>query len=152
MKITVRGDSKHLTRQQISRAAEFMMKLLVVDQQRLLDRIRLTIRLQQPLTGSKGLTECTTIDGDYWLQYIVSIRSTMSKKEQLTTLAHELVHVKQFATGQFCPLDYGNKRKWMHRMINCDNLDYWDYPWEVDAYGREPGLYHRYVQKFGTDS
>lgn len=145
MRVYVKGNSKCLTSRDTSYACKYMLSLLVDKQ--IQNKMLITVEFAK-LNGSKGITECLTEEDDQ-LRYRIVIRKSMSLKEQLTTLAHELVHVKQFATGQFCPFDYGNKRKWMHRMVNCNDLDYWDYPWEIDAYGREPGLYHRYMLHVG---
>lgn len=46
----------------------------------------------------------------------------------LSTLAHEMVHVKQFARGELS-LDM---RTWKNRK-DCDRIDYWDQPWEKEA-------------------
>ncbi len=46
----------------------------------------------------------------------------------LSTLAHELVHVKQFARGE---LD-DRMTRWKTNKY-CENIDYWDQPWEKEA-------------------
>lgn len=57
-------------------------------------------------------------------------------------LAHEMVHVKQYATKELrFHADYG---LWKGRRYRYADYDYYDYPWEIEAYGREEGLYNRY--------
>lgn len=56
----------------------------------------------------------------------------------LTTLAHELVHVKQFARGEV----NSNLTHWKNK--DCSDKDYWDQPWEVEA--RQ--LQHKLVIEF----
>lgn len=46
----------------------------------------------------------------------------------LSTLAHEMVHVKQFAKGELDP----NMTRWKSNR-NVDHIDYWDQPWEKEA-------------------
>ena len=46
----------------------------------------------------------------------------------LTTLAHELVHVKQYELGQLT-------------QNNESDYNYWDKPSEIEAHGREIGLF-----------
>lgn len=46
----------------------------------------------------------------------------------LSTLAHEMVHVKQFAKGE---LDPGMSRWKSNRYV--DHIEYWDQPWEKEA-------------------
>ena len=51
------------------------------------------------------------------------------------SLAHELVHAKQFARGQINMVDH----VWKHgkETIDCTGLDYAETPWEVEAYAYE---------------
>ena len=72
----------------------------------------------------------------------------MPMKKVLTTLAHELVHVKQYATGEMRDRDNAIV-EWMGEKYNQDELEYWEHPWEIDAYGREVGLYIRFMRNYG---
>ena len=58
----------------------------------------------------------------------------------LSTLAHEMVHVKQFSTGELAT----DMTRWKNRN-NVDDLDYWDQPWEKEAHRLEHTLKNRYV-------
>lgn len=51
------------------------------------------------------------------------------------SIAHELVHAKQFAKGQINMVDH----VWKHgkETIDCTGLEYADTPWEVEAYAYE---------------
>lgn len=60
-----------------------------------------------------------------------------------SSLAHEVVHAWQFSHGY---LD-DNLVKWRGRRIP-KHTEYWDEPWEVEAYGREPGLLARFKTKY----
>lgn len=54
----------------------------------------------------------------------------------IKTLAHEIVHIKQFAIGEmFEPSD--QVTVWKSRRIVNDNLPYHKHPWEVEAAGNE---------------
>ena len=46
----------------------------------------------------------------------------------LSTLAHEMVHVRQFARGEL----NSNMSQWKSNKY-CDNIEYWDQPWEKEA-------------------
>lgn len=46
----------------------------------------------------------------------------------LSTLAHEMVHVKQFAKGELDPC----MSRWKSNRY-VDHIDYWDQPWEKEA-------------------
>lgn len=59
----------------------------------------------------------------------------------LTTLAHEMVHVKQFARGELSP----NFSRW--KKLERDFDDYWEQPWEKEA----RRLQHKLALKFSKD-
>lgn len=62
----------------------------------------------------------------------------------METVAHEMVHVKQYARNELKP-DY----QWQGKTINPERVEYWDLPWEIEAHGREVGLFVRWVQSTG---
>jgi len=67
----------------------------------------------------------------------------------LETLMHEMVHVKQFAKGEM--KDYirtDNLVRWHKEKIDIFKTDYWDYPWEIEAHGRERGLVVQFKAKY----
>jgi len=55
-----------------------------------------------------------------------------------------MVHLKQYAKGEL--KDYARVKsiKWKGQVYDEDRIDYWDHPWEIEAYGRERGLYIRF--------
>lgn len=60
------------------------------------------------------------------------------------TLAHEMVHIKQYASGQLRDVDgkiYWNGKIWRKSKFEDSYLDA---PWEVEAYGREQTLFLRW--------
>jgi len=60
----------------------------------------------------------------------------------LRTLAHEMVHVKQFAKGELnSALTQWKSNKY------CDNIKYWDQPWEKEA----RRLQHKLVLEFDKE-
>lgn len=63
----------------------------------------------------------------------------------LSTLAHEMVHVKQFARGE---LDSGLS-SWKSNKY-CANIDYWDQPWEKEARRLQDKLAARFLKELDT--
>jgi len=61
-----------------------------------------------------------------------------------STLAHEMVHVKQFAKGQFQIVD--GKHFWMGKRIT-KRTKYLDQPWEVEAFSRQEILFRKAAEK-----
>lgn len=59
----------------------------------------------------------------------------------LETIAHEMVHVKQLALGERRPhVRDPHVETFRSRKYDDREIDYWDLPWEIEAYGREKGL------------
>jgi hypothetical protein len=72
----------------------------------------------------------------------IEIHRTQSLRKLLETVAHEMVHVKQYARRELHPAD----DVWMGKTYNPKKISYWDLPWEIEAHGREVGLFIRYCE------
>ena len=84
--------------------------------------------------------------------FTLTVRPTLGIRSMLSTIAHEMVHIKQYAHGEL--VDYvhasrENKCKWRGKIrYNYDNaIEYWDMPWEIEAHGREKGLYYMFLSE-----
>lgn len=89
----------------------------------------------------------------------IEIRNKVDDPNILITLAHEMVHLKQFATGELdisMPLTslvsamiHNTKitPKWKGKIFKLKDYedDYWDLPWEIEAYGRQQSLWERFL-------
>lgn len=65
----------------------------------------------------------------------------------LQTLAHELVHVKQYVLGELKPVNNGFVfKKTLYSPNNL--LEYFDQPFEIEAYGREKGLLVAFLDRW----
>jgi hypothetical protein len=67
----------------------------------------------------------------------------------LETVAHEMVHVKQFARGELYESARTNKHRWKGKWQRSQK-EYWDLPWEIEAHGRECGLFCRWAHHTGN--
>lgn len=66
----------------------------------------------------------------------------------LNSLAHELVHVKQWAKGEMYELQRERKvYKFCGQRYDTEKIDYWDTPWEIEAHGRAIGLVVLWARK-----
>lgn len=85
---------------------------------------------------------CITFYNDWYKarEFEIELKTTRSRKKMLQTLAHEIVHLKQFAKGE---LNSAND-KWRGQSIDCDVVSYHDLPWEVEASSLEYILYAMY--------
>ena len=69
--------------------------------------------------------------------------------EILKTLAHELVHVKQYVLGELKSRDAGLVYKGInHDAMNL--MEYFELPYEIEAYGREKGLLYGFMVTWGN--
>ena len=69
--------------------------------------------------------------------------------EILKTLAHELVHVKQYVLGELKTRDVGLVYKGInHDAMNL--MEYFELPYEIEAYGREKGLLYGFMVTWGN--
>ena len=75
-------------------------------------------------------------------------KSIKNLRKIVQTIAHEMVHVKQFAKGEIYDHKFRRTFKWGKQVINVDTHDYWDLPWEIEAYGKEVGLFVRFKEFF----
>lgn len=82
-------------------------------------------------------------------EFIIRVDNAMSDHLFLKTIMHEMVHVKQFAKGEFKQLvSFGTDVfRWQQSRIDVTKIEYWDYPWEIEAHGREIGLVYQFCCK-----
>lgn len=71
----------------------------------------------------------------------IEVDKTSRLRRLLETIAHEMVHVKQYARKEL-HTDYANC--WKNEFYT--KTDYWDQPWEIEAHGRELGLFIRWAE------
>jgi hypothetical protein len=75
----------------------------------------------------------------------LEIHSKMKLRKILETVAHEMVHVKQYARSELYQGTRVNKHRWQGKWLDKDP-NYWDQPWEIEAHGREAGLFIRWAE------
>ena len=106
-------------------------------------------KLNIEVTFEKGLFEKTNQyanciwEDQHYRPFDFTIQIDPDQKIQLllNSLAHELVHVKQWAKGEFYQLQREtNVYKFNGQRWDTDKVDYWDTPWEIEAHGRAIGL------------
>lgn len=144
MKITIEGKPNKLTRQEVIEAVNIFSEQLMSS--RLRNTLEINIHFKY-MTDYKGL--CVWLfDNHRPKDYEIIINNAYGKKTQLMSLAHELVHVKQWATGQMKDLIlHSDTVRYNDKYYNVENENYYFTPWEVEAYGLEIGLYEQYKQR-----
>jgi len=111
--------------------------------QRLCNALSITIVFRKFKSSYHGW--CAWQDSNFRpREFEIEINNSKSRKAQLATLAHEMVHVKQWARGELFDYLLEEKTRWQGAVYKRDGLDYYDEPWEIEAHGRELGLVERY--------
>ena len=81
-------------------------------------------------------------------EFTIRVDSTQTLQDMLSTVAHEMVHVKQYARGELKDFSRTIKMcKWKGKTIDLDTVNYYDHPWEIEAHGREKGLFIRWFEQ-----
>lgn len=75
--------------------------------------------------------------------FTIEINKNQSKMEILNAVAHEMVHVKQYVYGELNE----QMSSWLGQKIDCDEVDYFEQPWEVEAYNLEAFLTVMYLSE-----
>lgn len=94
----------------------------------------------------KDLGNCSISYYNDWYkprEFVIQLKSRRSLKSTLITLAHEMVHVKQFAKGELNP----SNDRWKGKKIDTDKVEYSDLPWEIEASSLEFVLYALYQER-----
>ena len=71
-------------------------------------------------------------------------------KKMLIDLGHELVHIKQYLNNEIFDYKSGDiryKGSYFDSSYSENEELYYDSPWEIEAYGREQGLYMMFCSK-----
>jgi len=75
--------------------------------------------------------------------FLIEIHPWIGARNIFKTLAHEMVHIKQFVNLE----TNDTLSKWKGVPIDSDVIDYYQHPWELEAYGMEIGLFTNYAVK-----
>lgn len=135
MRLQVVGSHNSLSDRELRGAAHFFARNLFTPET--LRKLRITIEFENIGGAYNGFCEyCDRKDRPR--QFLIGIRKTLPRKTALRTLAHEVVHAWQYATGHMYDCD-GESTKWRGRKFS-GKIGYWESPWEIDAFGREVGL------------
>ena len=79
-------------------------------------------------------------------EFVIIVNKKLNKKTTLIALAHEMVHVKQFAKRELKDYLRTDKVRWKNKIFSLDKVKYWSCPWEKEAYKNDGILYEMYKQ------
>ena len=151
MLLHVKGSNK-ATRKLVELATWFYAEKLMG--KRLMSGLEITINLKKNLLSKEG-NEGSAIwedDGFRPKEFTIELDTTVKIRNLLITLAHEMVHIKQWAKDEM--YEYMNMAglvRFKGEKVHMEIIDYWDYPWEIEAYGKQLGLFVRFCEYMGFE-
>ena len=74
-------------------------------------------------------------------EFNIEINGTISAADKIRTLAHEMVHVKQYAYDEL----NSEMTMWRGKKVNPDKIPYAQQPWEIEAWTKGDKLYRSFM-------
>ena len=148
MLLSITGSNKK-NRKLVERAAWWYAEKLMG--KRLMSGLEININLSKTLLNKDG-NEGTAIWEDDSVrpkEFTITLDATCNIRNILITLAHEMVHVKQWAKGEMYEYTVPDMVRFNKTKFNMADINYWDYPWEIEAFGRQLGLFVRFCEAQG---
>tara|TARA_B100000242_G_scaffold281953_1_gene242777 strand:- start:459 stop:944 length:486 start_codon:yes stop_codon:yes gene_type:complete len=145
MHITTRGGTK-TQKKYVKSMADFCGEKLLGS--RLYPKIELRIELVKNLMKKEKIYGDAIWEDDerYPKEFTIRADASQPLRRVLETIAHEMVHVKQYAKDELHEYTMKKGHRYKGKFFS-DKLDYWDEPWEIEAHGRETGLFVRWAEK-----
>ena len=148
MILNIKGSNKDY-RKLIESAAQYYAEKLVG--KRLLKTIKININLKRGMVKKDG-AEGTCIWDDWEdlrktpREFTIELDCGVTIRNILINLAHEMVHMKQWVRGDMYEYSNPHMVRFMKKKYDMSEIAYWDYPWEIEAYGRQLGLFIRWCE------
>ena len=79
------------------------------------------------------------LEGDTNREFQLEIKKGMNLYDLISTVCHEMVHVKQYAKGELRYRHKDGAQQWKAKIVS-DKVEYMDLPWEKEAFKLERGL------------
>lgn len=139
MKLKTRKFKNKLLSKYLRDATRFYLKLLLPENK--LANIDISIFGTNKLPAD-GCCEKLRVN-----RYVIEIKKDLGFEETMITLAHEMVHVKQYVLKELKTnfSRTGIVDVWLGRRYR--NLRYTDQPWEKEATAKEVELYQNYLSE-----
>ena len=121
---------------------------------RLMSGLEITINLKKNLLSKVGFEGTAIWEDDNYRprEFIIELDTTVKIRNLPITLAHEMVHVKQWAKDEMYEyMNVAGMVRFKGEKVHMEIIDYWDYPWEIEAYGKQLGLFVRFCEHMGFD-
>tara|TARA_Y100000034_G_C6827093_1_gene373007 strand:+ start:543 stop:1022 length:480 start_codon:yes stop_codon:yes gene_type:complete len=148
MLIHVSGSNKTI-RKLVEYATWFYAEKLMG--KRLMSGLEININLKKNMIDKTGCEGTAIWEGEGLRprEFTINLDPGVKIRNLLITLAHEMVHVKQWAKDEMYEYMKPNMVRFKGEKIHMKEVDYFDYPWEIEAYGRQLGLFVRFCENEG---
>ena len=74
-------------------------------------------------------------------EFNIEINGSLSVEDKISTLAHEMVHVKQYAYDEL----NSEMTMWRGKKVNAEKIPYAQQPWEIEAWIKGDRLYRSFM-------
>ena len=149
MLVNVTGSNKAVRKLITSATWWYAQKLMG---KRLMSGIEINVKLDRNLFKNEENEGTATWEDEARRpkEFTIVLDSNSNIRNLLITLAHEMVHVKQWAKDEM--YEYYNSPglvRFKGEKMHLADINYWDEPWEIEAYGRQLGLFVRFCEDVG---
>lgn len=101
-------------------------------------RLYISIKIDNSLLAEHNMVgSCEPVDevlNKRHYKFAIHLEKTLTDDEMLRTLAHEIVHVKQFTSGQMVSCRFNEDITfWNGKKYDENKTPYDKHPWEIDA-------------------
>jgi hypothetical protein len=148
MNVNITGISKNLTKTEIRAIIRWMAAELRIDKYK--NPVHIDINFIKNLKKRTGFFGVVSWEDTNYRprEFSMEVDANLSKYRMKTTLIHEMIHVKQFCTGKMQDfLKNYNLKKWCKEIIDTNQIEYENHPWEVEAYKLEEVYYKKWIDK-----
>ncbi len=145
MHVRTYGKNEKIDKKELREATKFMAGLLMSP--KLLQHIWIHIYLSDNVIvdGRECRGYIEVGDETPPRKFKIYIDIKQGKRSQLLTLAHEITHVKQYATGDIRVYN-DDSFTWKNEYHEENDDNYFFRPWEVESHGLEKALYETYME------
>lgn len=153
IKLFAKGDT-HFDRDKIVNAAEDMSSCLM--SKRLTNTLKIRLEYRKDLKDKDatvaGFQLCQSKGSCFPKRHYVKLKKTKDTRDFLNTLAHEMIHVQQRATGRLQKRLWSSDKKvhcrWEGKEVGvCTDIPYTERPWEIEAYKTADDIVSCYKHK-----
>lgn len=149
MEVHVSGTNKRMA-EELTEAAEFFARQLM--DPRMARNLSIDLEVETNLDVEGECVDEQGTKNPRW--FTIRLKRNRNFGDMIKTLAHEMVHVKQHAKNELkigiVVVSRGKLKmtsKWHGKIWKPKRNEdhYFDSPWEIESYGREVGLLHKWV-------